>query len=156
MGRIFKKNQDLIISTFLFAIFTGWTISHRGKHDILNVLDGSHSTIYSTLATVDGALLGFMITASSIILGHLANDKFSDFKKDIHYMTFWHTVTSSIKLLGLNTCISVIALIFDRNLHPEIFITDIVFGLTLLTIWRLFKAMKLMKLLLDIELIQSN
>ena len=156
MRKSFQRNLDLIVSLLIVFIFASWTLTHRGKKDLLNLLDGSHATIYTTLATVDGALLGFMITASSIILGHLANEKFADFKKDVHYKTFWNTVTSSIKLLGLNTCLSVLALIFDRNTNPEIFLTDLVFGVTLLTIWRLFKAMRLMKLLLDIELIPSN
>jgi len=75
-------------------------------------------TIYGTVAAIFGSLLGFVITAESIVLGLSGDDRLSIVRKSKHYPTLWKVFTATIRWLAFATAASLVALIADRESVP--------------------------------------
>ena len=65
-----------------------------------------------------GSLLGFSITAVSIVLGYANSEKLEIVRMSNHYMDLWNTFKSAIAVLAFATTTTLIGLIFDRNGAP--------------------------------------
>jgi hypothetical protein len=65
-----------------------------------------------------GSLLGFSITAVSIVLGYAASEKLLIVRKSKHYQDLWNVFKSAIRVLALATVVALLGLIFDKNDQP--------------------------------------
>ncbi len=89
------------------------------------------------LASIYGSLLGFVITALSIIIGYSTNEKFEFLRKSKHYPTLWEVLISTIRALSAATVIMVISLVFDRDSSPQYLIFCVCVFTILLSLFRL-------------------
>ncbi len=113
---------ELTISVVLSIFFSYWVIWHGGAYPVDSVVNGNRGAIYGTLASILGSLLGFVITALSIIIGYSTSDKFEFLRKAKPYPTLWEVLLSTIKFLSLATISMIVGLIFDRDSSPNNFI----------------------------------
>lgn len=74
--------------------------------------------MYGTRASIFGSLLGFTITAASIVLGFSSSPRLRIIRESRHYTTLWKVFGATIRALGLATVLSLVALIFDRDDAP--------------------------------------
>lgn len=88
---------------------------YDGKYVIENIVGDRCSNIYSTLAGILGALLGFAITAESIVIGLSGNDKLLILRKSPHYKTLWKVFTKTIRWLGIATLMALVGILVDKN-----------------------------------------
>jgi hypothetical protein len=82
------------------------------------VLHDNRGAVYGTLASVFGALLGFVITTLSIVLGFASHERMELLKETRHYKTLWDVFTSATWSLAISTAVPVFALMLDRETHP--------------------------------------
>ncbi len=92
-----------------------WSERWNGKAIIDATLDGNWSTVYAALATISGSLLGFVITAASIVLGFSVSEKLAIVRESKHYPTLWHVFIAAIRALAFSTIVCIVTLVLDRD-----------------------------------------
>jgi hypothetical protein len=97
------------------ALFALWSERWSGSTIIDKTLDGNRAAVYGALASILGSLLGFVITAVSIVLGFSASEKLSVIRDSIHYPTLWRVYISAIRALAFATIVCIVALVLDRD-----------------------------------------
>lgn len=108
----------LSLSILASVTFTIWVYRLGGMVKVDTILNGNRSAMYGTLAQISGALLGFVITALSIIIGYSTSEKFDFIRQSRHYSTLWKVLLSTIKVLSFTTAWLIIGLVFDRDKSP--------------------------------------
>jgi hypothetical protein len=113
------NNQFFVVSFFASLVistaFGVWCEWMGGKPIVSELLKGNRSAIYGALATIFGSLLGFVITAVSIVLGFSTSDRLAFVRRSKHYPALWRSFTDAIRVLGVATLTTLAALIFDRD-----------------------------------------
>jgi hypothetical protein len=109
---------------FGLALLTGiglfaWYRWFNGWNDIHAILTGNRAAVYGALASIWGSLLGFTITAVSIVLGFAASERMAIMRSSDHYETLWRVFTLAIRVLGLATVAALIGLVYDRDSAPH-------------------------------------
>jgi hypothetical protein len=132
---------ELLIAIALTAMLIIWSVSWGGHQVLLNLVKGNRATIYGALASLFGSLLGFSITAMSIILGFTSSDRLAILRSSSHYKDLWAVFTSAIRFLGITTVLALIGLVFDREAvqRPYIFIACV--GLSGLCVLRMARCL---------------
>jgi len=98
-----------------FIVWTEWA----GGWSVVNgVLSGSRHEIYSTVASIAGALLGFVLTAASIVLGYAALPQLSVIRNSPHYKELYEIFFQATGCLSCATLAALLALVFDREALP--------------------------------------
>lgn len=92
-----------------------WVWKFGGSQTIETTLKGDRGPLYSALASIWGALLGFVITAVSIALGYASNPRLKVLRDSAHYKQLWNIFAAASRILGLATLAALGGLIFDRN-----------------------------------------
>jgi hypothetical protein len=109
---------ELIVSVFAGALFVWWFIRHGGQDLVDSTLDGNRAAVYGALAGIFGSLLGFVITAASIVLGLSGSERLAIIRESDHYETLWKVFMSATRALAIATVASLTALVIDRDKRP--------------------------------------
>jgi hypothetical protein len=150
----FWEAHFLIIEAGLSIFFTacfvlGLTLLNQNA--ILGPLvEGYRKDIYTTLATIFGSLLGFVITAVSIIIGYSSSERLLPLTQSKHYKDLWATFLSTIKGLAFATIISFIGLIFDKDIYPNWIIFYLNLWITIFVIFRFGRCIWIFENILQI------
>ncbi len=110
---------QLAISLVIGIAFLVWVFRFNGSVVVDGILHGNRSAIYGALSAIFGSLLGFVITALSIIVGYSTSERFDFLRKSKHYHTLWDILINTIRVLSVSTIVMVISLIFDRDSSPQ-------------------------------------
>lgn len=95
--------------------FIGWWKWFRGDTVLGSLVRNNRAQIYGTLASLFGSLLGFVITALSVVLGFSASERLKIVRSSAYYKQLWEVFTSAIRVLGITTVLWLVALFFDRE-----------------------------------------
>lgn len=109
---------ELGLGAAVTLVFALWVGAFHGEHAVQSVLAGQRAALYGALAAIDGALLGFVIATTAIVLGFAQDDRFEVLRASSHYPTLWLTFISTIKFLGLATLAALVALLVDHDNAP--------------------------------------
>jgi hypothetical protein len=144
----FLTLEFLLAGIFALLIILWSEIIDRGY--FLNSILTSRTDLYGTLSTIQGSLLGFSITAVSIIIGYASNPKLEIVKKSKHYPDLWNVFKSAMIILTISTVLSLVGLIFDREnrtfnvlLYLNLFTTILSFFRMGRCIWVLVNIIKI-------------
>jgi hypothetical protein len=132
---------ELFIAIALTAILVVWSVRWGGHQVLLNLVKGNRAAIYGTVATLFGSLLGFSITAMSIVLGFTTSERLALLRSSSHYKDLWAVFTSAIRVLGITTVLALIGLIFDREAVQRPYIFVVCVGLSTLCILRMARCL---------------
>lgn len=110
---------ELALATLATAAFAVWVGAFHGRHVVDAVLAGQRAALYGGLVAVDGALLGFVIATTAIVLGFAQDDRFEVLRNSAYYPMLWRTFTSTIRFLGLATVAALVALLADHDANPN-------------------------------------
>lgn len=116
-GRCFL-GCELVAAFVLFAAFVVWAEYYNGYAHVADILKDRRGAIYGTLAAIFGSLLGFAITAESIVLGLSGHERLDIVRKSKHYPTLWRVFTATIRALAFAAVAALVALIADRENSP--------------------------------------
>jgi hypothetical protein len=109
---------ELLVAVLLALGFMAWAEHSAGATLVDATLKGNRSAVYGALASIFGSLLGFAMTAVSIVLGFSASERLAVVRDSRHYPTLWRVFLSAIKALGVATIAALIGLVFDRDSAP--------------------------------------
>lgn len=94
------------------AIFV-WSEFCGGMDDLDRYLSNHRNDLFAVSGGVFGALLGFIITATAIILDKI--DQLRLVRQSRHYPKLWDTLLASMRALGLASIASIVGLL---ETHP--------------------------------------
>jgi len=127
---------ELVISFLATAAAGVWVMHGSGAALIDTFLKDNRGQVYGALASIFGALLGFAITAVSIILGFSTTKQFDILRQSKHYPLLWAIFTSAIRWLGGATLVALVGLVADRDKAPQDWILLIGFFVSAVATWR--------------------
>lgn len=109
---------EFVLAILLSASFYAWSEFLDDGVFISQFFSGNREAIYTALVALFGSLLGFSITAVSIVLGYANSEKLEIVRTSSHYMDLWNTFKSAILVLAFATMTTLIGLIFDSDISP--------------------------------------
>ena len=109
---------EVVVALVLSAAFAVWYFQHGGADATCKVLEGNRAAIYGAVASIFGSLLGFVITATSVVLGFSTSDKLAIVRESSEYPKLWKTFSSTIRTLALTTLVALVCLLFDKDTAP--------------------------------------
>jgi hypothetical protein len=109
---------ELGLAAVCSAAFVMWVMLCGGGTILEETLKGNRGAVYGALASIYGSLLGFAITAVSIVLGFSGTERLTVVRESKHYPILWKVFTATIRTLGLATVVALFGLILDRDNHP--------------------------------------
>lgn len=111
-------NVELGLAILCGASFVAWANLCGGGAILEDTLKGNRGAVYGALASIFGSLLGFAITAVSIMVSFSTDNRLTVLRESKHYPTLWKVFTATIRTLGLATVVALFGLILDRDNHP--------------------------------------
>ena len=121
---------DTIVSIIVALLI--W-MGHRylGFSSLIVSFSENYQTLYGTLASVCGSLLGFVVTAVSIIFSLLPRRVFRVLIDSGHHQTLFNIFFNSVLFLALATIWALVGVLFDTKISPTPWITCTMFGLAM-------------------------
>lgn len=119
---------------------------------IVAQLDGLRLSLYTTLAQIMGALLGIVIAGLAILLTMDKSTAMQLLKKSKYYEELFSIFISGITRLAIGTMICVIALIFDKDTEPHVWLSYIVLWSFLLASISLSRCIWVLKNVIKLQL----
>lgn len=129
-----------MLAIILGLAFVLWAQICGGGALIEETLKGNRGAIYGALASIYGSLLGFAITAVSIVLGFSTTERLAVVRESKHYPTLWKVFTATIRTLGLATVVALLGLILDRDSSPAKWVLHMTVFATILATLRLSRC----------------
>lgn len=121
----------LITSVCMIVVRRVW-----GEQHLLALLSGSRAALYGATASISGSLLGFIVTAVSIIMAFSDSPQLRYVRQSSHYRTIFKVFVGAIWALGFTTIISLVALLWDRDQGPKVGFTYFAFWAVVLSATR--------------------
>ena len=112
-GRYFLT-LELLTAIGLAASVMIWSEFFNGKNEMGLILGDNLTKIYENLAAVFGTLLGFVITAVSIVLGYINNKNLSLIRRSERYEDLWKVYKSAMRSLAVATAAGLAGIIFEK------------------------------------------
>lgn len=112
-GRFLWVEFLLSVGLTLTAAFCLSVWNHNRVLD--EALFGIRTTLYGVLATVWGALFGFVIATITIVLGFSEGARMKIVRDSAHYPDLWKTFMSATRALGFATAASLAGLLTDKD-----------------------------------------
>jgi hypothetical protein len=109
---------ELGVAIAAAVAFAVWSEALGGYSEITDTLQGNRAQLYAALASVWGALLGFAITAVSVVLGYSSSERLTLMRRSRHYPKMWKVFFSAIAALAIATAVALLGLLADRDTDP--------------------------------------
>ena len=109
---------ELLLCGLATLALTAWIYRFGGNTVIDSWLIDRRQDLYTVLASVFGALLGFAITTVSIVLVAAQSERMAPIRDSQRYPQLWRTFFSAIWWLAFATLAAVAALLGDRDKAP--------------------------------------
>lgn len=120
---------DFLIAVIAAASFSTWVYGAGGDDTVDCLLQGNRAALYAALAGIFGALLGFAITAFTIILSLSSHPHLRVVFGSARAKDLWETFPKAVRGTALATFIAVAALIGDRDMSRQTWLEVlVVFG----------------------------
>jgi hypothetical protein len=105
---------ELAAAILIFLSVLVWGEFFAGKVVLDQVLGVHQNRIYENLTAVFGTLLGFVITAVSIVLGYTDNENLGVIRESDHYEDLWKVYKSAMRSLAFATAAGLLGVIFEN------------------------------------------
>jgi hypothetical protein len=141
---------EFLTSVLVTVLFFLWFEYLSGRELVNQVLYGNRSSIYGALAAIFGALLGFVITAVSIVIGYSASERLEVVRKSKHYADLWKIFISAIRATALATMAALLGLVFDRDSSPSTWILFLNIFAFVLVLFRLGRSIWVLEQIINL------
>lgn len=88
-----------------------WSERFDGSGELDRLLDDQANVLYATAAGVQGALLGFVLTANAVLIGLADQNRLGLVARSRHYGTLWDTFLAAMWVLGAGSITSLVGLL---------------------------------------------
>ena len=143
-----------MLAVGLTVFFAGWLWCDDNAHVVLeSFLGDRRGTLYRTLATVSGTMVGFSMTVAALVLSRVATERFQLLRSGRfgkNYEVLWKTYTQAVKFLGVLTVCSIAALLLDTRESPRHWVLVPTILFVLLSMFRISRAIWILEKLLKV------
>ena len=115
--RHFVRNE-LGLATIAVVGLAIWSTFIDSTSSIQGMLSGNRAPFYGAVASIAGALLGFLITTVALLQGIVAAEGFRRIRASDQYPTLWRVFHLAIRVLAVACALSLVALLVDRDQKP--------------------------------------
>lgn len=151
MKQFLKYKESLIL--FIVFIILFLVGNYNGFNElIIKQLNGLRTTLYATLAQIMGALLGIVIAGLAILLTMEKSSAMQILKKSPYYEELFNIFILSCKRLALGTLLCVVALVFDRALGPQLWLSYSVLWCVILSSISMIRCIWVLKNVVKLQL----
>ena len=143
MPGFWKRNfliAEGVLAILLTICFAAWFWGFGGKAATFALLKDNRAPLYGTMASIFGSLLGFVITATSIVLGFSASDRLVVVRESAQYPMLWKTFSATIRALAGATVVALLCLLVDRDSAPTSWLGVPLFFVVLLSLLRISRT----------------
>lgn len=142
---------EFVLAIVCVLTFISWAQLCGGGIIIEETLKGNRGAVYGALASIFGSLLGFSITAVSIVLGFSTTERLAVVRESKHYPTLWKVFTATIRTLGFATVVALLGLILDRDSSPMKSVLYLTVFSTMLATFRLGRCVWVLENVITLE-----
>lgn len=111
---------DVVCVTLVVALLTAFAHFFIPGEHLMGVLHGIRTTLYSAASAGCGALLGFVITTTTITEAVMQNTQWEAFKKSNAYTQVQAIYFNTMRWLGVSTLLFLVFLVADTDEHPQL------------------------------------
>lgn len=147
---------ELIASILIFLSFLIWGEFFSGKKALDQILGDNQNKIYENLTAVFGTLLGFVITAVSIVLGYTDNENLDVIRESDHYEDLWKVYKSAMRSLALATAAGLMGIIFENMEDIKYYLLYLNVLTVSLAIFRLGRSIWILENIISLITLPSN
>ena len=130
----------IITVAFIFYVEFSW-----GRSELIHFLNGTRLTAYGTLVSVGASMLGFVLTAVSIILIFGQSTRFDLLRQSDQYKAIFRIFFQAILWLALAALWGFVGLLADTDAAPLTFITHGMLLLALAAATRLARCVWILR-----------
>lgn len=141
---------ELCLAVFVTGLLLSWFRFWDGSDKLLAIVRGNRGQLYGTLASIFGSLLGFVITAMSIVLGFSSAERLKVLKTSQYYEQLWEVFTSAIRVLGITTVLWLACLFFDRETATRPVLLVMGIGISFLAVLRIIRCIWVLERIVEI------
>jgi hypothetical protein len=116
-----------------------------GQGQVSSYLSQERGLLYTAVAAIYGALLGFLITSISIVITAVQSPRFDAIREGQSYGALWRSFFSAIRYLGTATVLSIACLLVDTDSHPNIRAFEVLLVVSLVSTARLSRSVSLLR-----------
>ena len=135
---------EFILGATVGIAFVAWLAWGGGAAATTQTLAESWPTFFSTLVTLFGALFGFVITAASITVALVTEEKMKLFVEGKKYPQVWDTFTQTIATLGIAAAVALVGLVYSRVPATHLYVLSLLVFLGVLASLRLMRTVWLL------------
>ena len=117
--RVHFLRVEWYLALLITVILVGCYEYDKMPLEITSAISGSRSALYATLASIFGSLLGFSITAASIMFVFMNSPGLQIVRESRHYPSLWAVFLSTMRVVGAATMIALAGLLFDQATSPK-------------------------------------
>lgn len=136
---LFESFRTQVSITLILLI--GIRVAHHNNVISLENLLKNLEPLHSSLASIYGSLLGFVITAAAIVISLLSSDRLSIVRQSPHFPKLWQIFFSAAKVLGIATIFSLICLINGADMWLGDSAVYFIFGIGTLSVLRVISCL---------------
>lgn len=141
---------DTILTLSVIAGFTAVSIYGGFTEDLSHALDERRSALYTTIAAITGSLLGFVLTAISIIAAFLQLPRFTQLRKSRALPDLFKIYFRTAQVLAMTTIWSIFGLIVDTDASQLWCVTLTTASLAALAITFIYRCIWVLERVVDI------
>lgn len=114
---------------------------YGGNETLEGILGDNRENVYATATSAFTSLFGFVIAATSIIVGVSGKERLTVvWENEEGWRDLWKTLFSTIRWLGVAALFALMALVLDRYDSPRLWLAHAVLILTMIVIVRLWRS----------------
>jgi hypothetical protein len=136
---------ELVIAALTAILFCVCVEFCWTRDEFAEFLKGSRQTVYASIVSLAGSLLGFVIATIPIILGFGQMNRLKIVRESGHYQQIFHIFFQAIQWLSAAIFGAIFAIMFDKDTHPRAFVTYGMVFLFLAVVVRVFRCVWVLK-----------
>lgn len=145
---------EFCFSIAIILIFFGFLHHYNAIELLSKLLYGVRTSLYGTIAAVAGALLGFVITGLSVLMTANSTEPLERLQRSRHYITIFKIFFSTSKFLGVLLLVSLIGLVFDKDVNPILSLTIVTLWAIIIVIFRILRCLWVLEKIVELYIIK--
>ena len=144
------------VVVFLTLLALLWIFALDGSSQVDSIMANNRTSVYQTVAAIAGSLLGFSITATSIVFGLTTDESLTLLRGSKYYSALWKTLFQTTYFLGGLTVISLVSLVFDKDGNPCHLLFVLTLTFTALSIARICRTLWILRRIVHIRVVSDR
>lgn len=131
---------EFVLAAATTVCFAAWYWYFGGASAASAVLRDNRGTLYGTTASIFGSLLGFVITATSVVIGFSGSERLAVVRDSGQFPMLGKTFRAVIRALAAATLTALVCLLLDRDNSPFRTLLILMFFTTTLALLRMART----------------